>query len=292
MHPQLSLQNDPELLKFLKASTVAYANAKSKEFIFSYVLFFLSVAYPISYIFIKNEDLKYILFIISFLVTISSWIFADYFKGNTTKGAVYKEKFDVMLFELPWKFMLPQPETLETNKLSRAYKGVEIIDWYPTEISSNIPKYTAIAICQRVSSGWDIELRTQYKNILLTILTVYTIAIFLLWTSTSQDGRVVFSLYFSTLSYYTHLISLIKGNKNSINKRQKIVSKLDSYINKKKEFTLDNLRDIQDEIYNTRQEPSKVPNIFFRMYNNKIKTELEDYIAITNAIYDSANQPN
>ena len=117
------------------------------------------------------------------------------------------------------------------------------------------------------------------------MLIIYTVAVFILWAVKSVDGRTIFLLYFSTLSFYTHILTLIRGNTTAIKKRKAIVSKLDEYINSRTPFTKDNLRDIQDEIYNIRQEPAKVPDFFFRMYDKKLQKTFEAYIQEVNKIY-------
>lgn len=284
-HYILQNQNNPDLVKLLKASSVAYKNAKTKEFVFTYVLIFLAIAYPVSYIFIKNDEIKQSLFGVSFLVTVATWFLIDYFKGNTSMGALLKEEFDVQLFNLPWKFMLKKPGIAEIAKLAMEYKGHEIKDWYSPNIDPKLLDNTAIAICQRVNSGWDIELRSKYKNSLIIMLIIYTVAVFILWAVKSVDGRTIFLLYFSTLSFYTHILTLIRGNSTAIKKRKAIVNKLDEYINSRTPFTKDNLRDIQDEIYNIRQEPAKVPDFFFRMYDKKLQQTFEAYIQEVNKIY-------
>lgn len=278
-------QNSPELVSLLKASTVAYKNAKSREFAVTYILLFLAAAYPISYIFIKDESSKQLLFGLSFFVTITTWFLTDYFKGNTAKGALLKEQFDVLLFGLPWKFMLPKPDMSEVVNLEKEYSGEDIKDWYPANISETMPQNTVVAICQRISSSWDIELRSKYKTFLSVFLFAYTLLVFMLWVIKSVDGRTVFLLYFSTLSFYSHINTLIRGNANAIKKRTTIVAKLDEYINNRKLFTQDNLRDIQDEIYNIRQEPAKVPDFYFKLYNKRIKNTLEVYVQMVNKIY-------
>jgi len=278
-------QNSPELIRLLKASTVAYKNAKSREFAVTYILLFLAIAYPITYIFLKDNSVKESLFAVSFFVTVTTWVLTDYFKGNTTKGALLKEQFDVLLFGLPWKFMLPKPDMADVVSLEKEYTGNEIQDWYPTNISEIIPENTEVAICQRISSSWDIMIRSKYKSFLTISLFAYTFLVFMLWVIKSVDGRTIFLLYFSSLSFYSHIITLIRGNASAIKKRTTIVSKLDDYINNKKQFTKDNLRDVQDEIYTIRQEPAKVPDFYFRLYNRKIKETFELYIQFVNSIY-------
>ncbi len=58
MNQTINKQNDYELIKLLKASTVAYSKAKSGEIKVTYFLIFLVFAYPVSYILIGNENIK------------------------------------------------------------------------------------------------------------------------------------------------------------------------------------------------------------------------------------------
>lgn len=102
----LSKENEFENIKLLRASTVAYTKAKSGEISITYFLLFLAVAYPVCYLLIKNDEVKFVLFGCSFLLTILIQIFSGRFKGNTSKGAIFKEDFDTIIFDLPWKSTL------------------------------------------------------------------------------------------------------------------------------------------------------------------------------------------
>lgn len=286
MHPVLIHQNDTEALQLLKASSVAYKKAKSKEFLFTYALCLLALAYPAVYIFIKNEDLKHSLFALSLLITIGTWVTADYFKGNTTKGALLKEQFDILLFKLPWRFTLRKPEQDDMIELAKQYNDVPIQDWYPPNLSEKVPANTAIAICQRISSSWDIRLRESFNIVLYFVLGVYTFAVLLLWAFNSVDSRTVFLLYFSTLSFYTHFITMIRGHRGAIKKRKVITNKLDNNIENKVAFSDTDLRDVQNELYYIRQEPSKVPDFFCKQANSKIAQLFKDYIDRINKNYE------
>ena len=55
-----------------------------------------------------------------------------------------------------------------------------------------------------------------------------------------------------------------------------------------KSFTLENLRDIQDEMYAIRQEPAKVPDFICRIYHGRIYQKFEEYIKEINERYNSS----
>jgi hypothetical protein len=280
-----STQNLPENIELLKASNVAYNNAKSNEFKFSYVFLTLGILYPIAYIVLQNENAKHGLFAVSLCLTVLYQLFSNWFKGNTTMGALLKEEFDLNVFGLPRKFMLAELEPVDVGRMAEKYKGTEIKDWYSTNISGAISKNTTIAICQRVNCKWDSDLRKEFNKLLITFVISHFLLMMVLGFLVIQNFMTTFLLMFSLASVYTHFITMIRGNYSAINKREKIITKLDSYINHKKEFLTENLRDVQDEILNARQEPAKVPDFYFKKYNPKFQQDHEKYIERVNKIY-------
>lgn len=278
-------QNNPELIKLLRASTVAYTKAKEWEMKFSYSIVFLAVAYPISYVLINDETVKLSLFGFSFFLTVLLQLITGKLKGNTSKGAIFKEEFDTILFRLPWKSTIKKPDHSEVSELSLQYKGREIKDWYSKNLLSSIPQNLAIAILQHSNTSWDIELRKSYRDWIIGILAAYSILLFAFLVIMKVDGLTIFFIAFSILSFYTHFLSLISGHNLAIEKREFVSIHLDEIIRSKQNITIENLRDIQDEIYSTRLESAKVPNFFYRLYQQKMNSISEDYIESVNKIY-------
>ncbi len=169
-------QNDTELIKLLRASIVSYTRAKNGEIIITYIVILLAFAYPITYVIIGAEK-DFNLVACSFLLSIFIIIFSGYFKGNTEKGAIYKEEFDTKLFNLPWKSTLKRPVYSEVSKFSVQYKGNEIKDWYSPSLSATIPHNISIAVLQHSNTSWDINLRTAFRNWLIGFIILYSMAI-------------------------------------------------------------------------------------------------------------------
>lgn len=197
----VSKQNDPENIKLLRASTVAYSNAKAGEIKITYFLLFLAIAYPFCYLFIKDENIKLGLFGCSFLLTILIQIFTSSFKGNTSKGAIFKEEFDTIIFNLPWKSTLKKPDRREVLHFSQLYKGDEIKDWYSPNLSTNIDSNIAVAVLQHSNTSWDIELRKAYRKWLIYFIVIYSIVLFGFFVVLKTDAMTIFLLLFSLLSF-------------------------------------------------------------------------------------------
>lgn len=287
MNEIIKKQNDLELIKLLKASTVAYYKAKSGEIKITYFLIFLSIAYPFCYLVIKDETIKLILFGCSFFLTILIQIFTGSFKGNTSMGAIFKEEFDTILFNLPWKSTLKKPDHIDILHLSQKYNGHEIRNWYSPNLSKKIKHNIAVAILQHTNTSWDIELRKSYRRILSYFLIIYSLTLFTFFVFFKTDALTIFLLLFSLLSFFTHFINLIRGHSETIEKREAISKHLDEIIRGKKSISTEELRDVQDEIYNTRQQAAKVPNFFFRLKKKELNDVAEEYIEEVNKIYNS-----
>lgn len=287
MNQILNNQNEPENVKLLKASTVAYTKAKSGEIKVTYFLMYLAFSYPICYLYIKDDNIKLVLFGCSFLLTILIQIFSSSFKGNTSKGAIFKEEFDTIIFNLPWKSTLKKPDRREVLHFSQLYKGAEITDWYSPNLSANIDSNIAVAILQHSNTSWDIELRKAYRRWLTNFIVIYSIVLFAFFVVMKVDALTIFFLLFSLLSVFTHFISLIRGHSGAIEKRESISRHLDDIIHNKKIIGINELRDIQDEIYSTRQEAAKVPNFFFKWNQEQMNDEAEEYISEVNKLYNS-----
>jgi hypothetical protein len=194
--------------------------------------------------------------------------------------------FDVYVLGIPKKTTSKNIDHGEISKLSLEYKGEEPLNWYSLNISSNIPRNIAIAIIQHSNSNWDLELRKSYRDWLRGFLILYSIALFGFFVLMRVDGRTQFSIGFSILSFYSQFFTLIRGQYSVIEKRESISEKLDQIIRKKKILKMEEIRDIQDEIFITRQEPAKIPEFFFMWHKSKMIAQSEDYIDSINKIYN------
>jgi len=286
MNPILNNQNDPGHISLLKASSIAYTKAKRWEVFNTYFHIFLALAYPISFVIIQQDNVKIGLFGCSFLLALLMLLIAASLKGNTARGAIIKEEFDIKLFGLRWKSTLKRPVSDDIIKLSMQYRGKEIINWYSPNLSEKIPHNNAVAILQHTNTSWDIQLREKFKNLIIFLLILYSILLILFVELMNADNITKFYTAFALLSSYNYFITLIRGHASAIKKRKVISEHLDEIIQNKQDISPEDLRDIQDEIYNTRQESAKVPNFYFRKHKKKMEAISEAYIETINKLYN------
>ena len=164
----------------------------------------------------------------------------------------------------------------------------------PTEFAdarAPVSSNTFVAILQYSNTSWDINLRRSYKRWIVSFLAVYLVVLITFTFILNIDWLTLFLLLYSLHSFFTHFISLSRGHSQVIHKREAISKHLDEIIQNKVKIEKAELRDIQDEIYLTRQEAAKVPDLFFRLYKKKLNLKAEEYIRQTNLLYESASEP-
>jgi hypothetical protein len=173
------------------------------------------------------------LFGCSFGLTVLIQIFSITFKGNTSKGAIFKEEFDTIVFDLRWKSTFKKLDRREVLHFSQQYKGEEIKDWYSPNLSPIIQHEIAVAILQHSNTSWDIELRKTYRRWLTTFIVIYSSILFICFVLLKTDALTIFLLLFSLLSFFTHFNTLIRGHSTAIDKREAISKHLDEIIRNK-----------------------------------------------------------
>ncbi len=281
----LAQQNEIANITLLRASTVAYSRAKAGEMRITCGLLALAVAYPIGYLLADDDSVRLILFGCSFLLSVLMELVRSSHRRHTSNGALFKEEFDTSIFGLRWKSTLTRPDRSEIIHFSQMYRGREIKDWYSTALSASIQHNTAVAVLQHSNTSWDIGLRKMYRNWVMSFLTLYSVVLCAALVVLKVDALTIFLIQFSLLSFYGHFIALIRGHSLAIERREGISRHLESLLRDKRHIGMTELRDIQDEIYLTRNEAAKVPNFFFEWFRVRFNAETEQYIREINDIY-------
>lgn len=278
MHPILDKQNEAYFIKLLKASSIVYSKAKRGEVTITTTMVLLSFIYPVIYLNELGENVKIFVFALSFLLSILVQLVKTQSNKLTQLGAVIKEEFDTSLFGLPWKRTISRPQLSEISHFAQLYTRNDITNWYSISVSKNLPDETAVALLQYSNTIWDIKLRQKYLFAIKGYLIFYTMILFGVFVYFEPKFEIIFFTLFSLLSFYTHFISIIKGHTTVIRRRTFISQIIDSGLKERTLLSKSFLRDIQDEIYQTRTEIIKVPNFFFRLFKSKLSIEIDKLV--------------
>lgn len=200
----------------------------------------------------------------------------------TTTAAYIQEEFDCDVLSIPKNRMKADfPGLVEivqdkNRKFLEKGNNYDLLkDWYPGIKEANI-SYGKI-ICQNTNCSWNQRLRERYSTYLTIIFWAFFVLLLLIsiingLTLVSFIGGVLFPLFPGAMLVY----KVSADNKDSINKLNHIKTKLNEIIEKLKakehypENQLnDDIRSLQDLIFENRLIGSLTPDKFYFKYRDK-----------------------
>lgn len=275
-------QNSPDLIELLKAQRIAYSQSKKFQIIDA-VSIIIAISFPI--IIIKCPDYQKTITSFGGIWTII-YLFSEVCRKNKTKqGAIIQEQFDTELYKIKWNYVLCQEkETIDKiHSLASKYSGNDLLNWYSTKISNDLPIEIAILLCQRINFSWEITQRQRFVIFLITFaIFYYGIYVFIGLRSNIgiYDFLVLVSSSFSFLMYAVLNVISFKRQIISKNETLKFIDKqFENYsIEKSKLPSYESIRQIQDKIFIERTVPEKVPDWFYRFYKSKNENFMDELV--------------
>ena len=196
----IDVQNSPEILLYLKASSARYARAK-RVFqlqllllvIIPTTLSVLKLLYPVLAVYVATTGVIFSLFDI--------FVTDRILKGLLRDGALCQEVFDCEVLRLPWvdRVAGKRPHVSRFSEWARSYRATTALeDWYP-EAAGRIPIEFGRIICQISNCRWDARLRRLYAHVLVVVPVVIALG-FLMYSLYSNPRVAALILTVSTLT--------------------------------------------------------------------------------------------
>jgi ABC-type multidrug transport system fused ATPase/permease subunit len=292
----LNNQNLDINLDKLIAQRRLYSNAKKVN----YLLIGLTVVVPITISFFTNfttiqiDDKNWIYVVYAIIVIFAEKILEIYIDRCKKTAASIQEDFDTTIF------CLPENELLNTTfvdydvirKYSKkdklnAKKLNKVRNWYSNEIDI-IPYNVAILFCQRMNICYDQHIKRKYNFLLITLSTL-TFVILLILALSNGFSLIKFMLevILPSLPIFIFTFKEFNTSLESVDNLQKlreiIEEKLDS-ISIDDSINIEELRKIQDRIYQNRILSPLIPDFIYRwlwsdledQMNYSVKNKIEE----------------
>lgn len=280
----LNNQNLSVNLDKILAQRRLYSNAKKVN----YLLIAITVFVPIIIAFLTNftkiqvDDKNWIYGVYAVLIIIVEKILEIYIDRCKKTAASIQEDFDTTIFPLPENELLnttyvdyevirkySKKDKLNAKKLER------VQNWYSNEIDI-IPNNIAILFCQRMNICYDQHIKRKY-NFLLITLSAFTFIILLILAISNGFSLIEFMLEVILPSMpififtYKEFNTSLESVDNLQKLREIIEQKLDS-ISIDDSISVEDLRKIQDRIYQNRILSPLIPDFIYRW----LWSDLED----------------
>lgn len=213
---------------------------------------------------------------------------------RATEAAAVQEAFDRHVYDLPTS-SLPVASVLaeRIHHLAQRWHGDTgaLADWYPV---TALTRPYDVLVCQRANAAWDIRLRQRWGSVLTAAITIWLVAG--LAIGLLQDlsvGELLLRWYVPSLGATTFGVEAIRSQQHTIGERHALLARLDDALATRHEplslprfrTLLAIAREVQDGLYRTRCETSRVPGWFYRVFRDR------DNAAMT-AAAEGLDEPN
>ena len=271
-------QNLPESLEKLAAQHLLYGCAKKVRNMSILLILLVAIMGLIASVTEKQGFLQYVP-----VLTLLIWFLDQQFlkkreSEHKTEAATIQEDFDCFVLDLPWPshkgLRRPTPDRVRQLAVAVAGKS-EVLEklknWYPPETIPEDPILSRVR-CQRMNCWWDVNLRRRWSAVLKWSFWIFTVLLLFLSIVT---GITVFKL----VAVIASNIRILAWGLGEINDQDEAVARVDRihrYISNlcgQDEISLNDVRRIQDEIFEHRRLNPPVPDWFYWFGRDRQESE-------------------
>jgi hypothetical protein len=266
-------QSDDENLRNLIAAGYFYTRAKWLHFGGASVGLLLALAAPFVLIYRPEWGPK--------IGAIGGlWIFVTrvglerFTREFKLKGATAQERFDCDVFGLEWNDSLTRGlSDEEIHRASREMKNREKVEeWYPAKGDDVWPK--SVLICQRANAVWARRQHKAYSGIVVSLAVGWGIAgVIIAGLHSASLTDYLVTILLPSLPAFLDATDLARTHAAASAARQLLEDQADALL-AAGPARVDELREIQDQLFNLRREAPLVPGWFYKMIRSGYEADM------------------
>jgi SMODS-associating 4TM effector domain len=209
-----------------------------------------------------------------------AWLFASrlllepFRRQLQLKGATAQEMFDCGIFELDWNETLARPlSEEEVRGASGTMKAAERVrDWYPTSEEIAWPK--SVLVCQRSNAVWARRQHRTYSRVLLVAAGAWAvIGVIVAVADGATLAAYLVTIALPSLPALLDATEFARAHSSDADKRQLLEDKSNDLLGDGS-ATKQDLREIQDQLFNLRRNAPLVPGWFYKLVRPKFEEDM------------------
>lgn len=213
------------------------------------------------------------------------WIFATRLgfeplkERYQAKGAAAQELFDCDVLGLPWNdALLAEPSDEEIRIASRGYRESEALrkhcGWYPTDVELAWPK--SVLTCQRSNAVWGRQQHRAYGLLLKAVAVAWALfgIVFAMIHGASLTDYLT-TIALPSLPAVLDSFEMSKKHVSASGQRQHLEGKTNT-LWETETVAIEELREIQDQIYELRRSAPPVAAWFYRAVWKRYEDAMRD----------------
>lgn len=208
------------------------------------------------------------------------WIFAsrlilEPFKREfQLKGATAQEQFDCVVLGVDWNDSLVRRlSDEEIRAASRSRTGVtEARDWYPTDEDMAWP--TSVLMCQRSNAVWARRQHRAYGRLVVFAALAWAVfGIVVAVADAASLSAYLVTIALPSLPAFLDASEVYQGHAAAASSRQLLEDQTDALLASGAAGRQD-LREIQDQLFNLRREAPLVPEWFYKRIRSTYEEDM------------------
>jgi hypothetical protein len=281
--PLAERQNQPNLLRMLRAASVSHSRAQRLDALrlgvslalaaSGVVAAFASTAAP-------PVTILGGLWVVAYAAGIASWGASE-----LRRAALLQEMFDVELFELPWnEVVVGEPlGAEEVSRLSQRCRSSDerFRDYY---VVAPVTRPYDVLGCQQQNLGWGARVRRRYSRFLLLAASAWLIlGILVGWVANLTVSALLLRWYVPSVGVVLLALDTYRSQRDAANERERVLGHMVERLrtaasepaSQAAVLLLALAREVQDVIFQTRRRHTRVPDLFYRRFRARDRIDFE-----------------
>jgi hypothetical protein len=273
-------QNTEQSLTLLRAAAVAHRHT---QFVQSAVLVVSVLVAGLSLLNVSVPAAGQTVVLIGALWATTYAAFVVPWAGRQLRvGATLQEMFDVRVLDLPWNAAAagdPVSED-EVSRLSRRFRRnpSQLRDYY---LVADVPSPYDLLFCLEQNLAWGSRIRRRYANVLATTVAAWSgLGIVRAIITGSSVGRLASDWFVPSLGLLLLCLDIYRVQVSVTRERSRVLSLLRAAIDDSTSPVLASrqgftgfARQIQDVLFQLRQQQPRVPTWFFRRFRDSDRAD-------------------
>lgn len=266
-------QNEEHSIEMIAAQRQLYSDAKKYNCLSAAMLVWIPFGLSIVFLFVPNDSpfgiVSYILSIVSAVI---SFILDKVISDKKKLAAMIQQKFDVYVYGMPWDTRIFGKNRNLNNEIAQYSKKVlinsqnreDLLNWYTSSIDEKEIN-EAILACQRENVFWDVGLRKRFMKGSILAIVLFCVAVFIM--GITKNESVIRLLW--RLAFIAPMVKWLLSTIRQISLDIDDLNELDNRMNGSEMKTMEELQDIQKQIFDHRTKCYVIPDFFYKHYKDE-----------------------
>jgi hypothetical protein len=281
--PLAERQNQPDLLRLLRAAAVSHGRAQRLDAVqigVSVVVAALGLVPTFASVAETPIAILGGLWAVAYSAGLAAWG-----ENELRRATLLQEMFDVRVFQLPWNEVTAgEPlDPQEVSRLSQQCRSPDDLfrDYY---LVPSVPRPYDVLGCQQQNLGWAARVRRRYAHVLLAAALIWSGAGLLVgWLGELSVPDLLLWWYLPSLGALLLAVDTYRAQRDAAAERERVLRLMNARLSGAVQLGISEAagslvvfaREVQDVIFKARTQRTRAPNLFFRRFRIQDRIDFE-----------------